>query len=217
MADAQLAVDRNWRAVHGGLLFGLFVIPLVVPALQTWPWFMAVPLAVYAAVVAVVPPLRRSVAWLRVGRLGSAELATSAGLAVVSCSALAAWFVWLRPDVSNLTFIVPNARWEWIAAAGLGFSLLNAVMEEAVFRGIFQDAFEAAGWGKWWAAVLQGVLFGVVHSAGFPRGILGAAMACVFGSALGLIRVWTRGLAAGFLAHVAADAMIFALLAGAAG
>jgi len=43
------------------------------------------------------------------------------------------------------------------------------------------------------------------------------AMASAYGVALGLLRVWAKGLGACVLAHAAADATIFALLAGAAG
>ena len=84
-------------------------------------------------------------------------------------------------------------------------------MEEAVFRGVLQEALTAE-WGPWWAVGVQGVLFGVVHAHGFPRGVEGMVMASAYGVALGLLRLRSGGMAASCMAHVCADATIFALL-----
>ena len=207
---------RWTKAANAGLLFVLLAVPLFIPALQPWPWYLLAPLAAFAAVVAAVPPLRRGVGWLRVGRLDVRVLAATAALIAVSSAALAVWFTLARPDVANLASQIPRVGPAGLALAGAVFALGNAAMEEAVFRGVLQDALEAE-WGRWWAAGVQGVAFGVIHAQGFPRGPLGMAMASAYGVALGLLRVWSKGLGACVLAHAAADATIFALLAGAAG
>jgi membrane protease YdiL (CAAX protease family) len=203
------------KAANAVLLFALLAVPLFVPALRWWPLYLLAPLAAFAAVVAAVPPLRRGIGWLRVGRLDVRVLAATAGLVVVSSAALVLWFLLARPDVGDLAGQVPRGRWEVLLPAGAVFAAGNAAMEEAVFRGVLQDALEAE-WGRWWAAGVQGVAFGVIHSQGFPRGPAGMAMASAYGVALGLLRVWAGGLGACVLAHTAADATIFALLAGSA-
>lgn len=91
------------------------------------------------------------------------------------------------------------------------FSLLNAVCEELIFRGILFDAL-ASHWSPWTAAVFTALLFGYGHLQGYPPGPRGAMLAGLFGLALGCLRILTGGLALPILAHIAADATIITLL-----
>ncbi len=58
---------------------------------------------------------------------------------------------------------------------------------------------------------MQAVAFGVAHLTGFPSGRAGALMAGGWGLLLGVLRVTSRGMAAPYAAHVAADATIAVL------
>jgi len=98
-----------------------------------------------------------------------------------------------------------------LVAAGAGFSLLNAAVEEVIFRGVLQTALERVT-GPIVAIVVQAVAFGVLHIVGVPTGVIGAVMAGGWGMLLGLMRWRTRGLLAPYVAHVAADATIFVML-----
>jgi membrane protease YdiL (CAAX protease family) len=202
---------KSLHLVHAGLLCALFALPLLIPLLRPWPLYLLAPLGAYALIVAVVPPLRRGVRWLRFGRLDGVVLAGTAGLIVVSSSALVLWFVLARPDVGDLVNQIPHIDVVPLVLLGAGFSVLNALMEEAAFRGVMQEALTAE-WGPWWGIGLQGVLFGVIHAQGFPRGVEGMVMASAYGVALGLLRQRSGGLAASCAAHICADATIFALL-----
>ena len=121
------------------------------------------------------------------------------------------WFVLARPDVSDLTDKIPHVGPMQLLLIGVIFSLANALMEEAIFRGVFQETLTAE-WGPWPAVVIQGVLFGVIHIQGFPHGVEGMVMASAYGVALGWLRLRSGGMAAPCIAHVCADATIFALL-----
>ncbi len=202
---------RSLQAIHAVLLCSLFALPLLIPALRQWPLYQLAPLTVYTVIVAVVPPLRRGVGWLRVGRLDGVVLGWTAAVIVVSSAALVLWFLLARPDVGDLADKIPRIGGAELVLIGAGFSVLNALMEEAVFRGVLQEALTAE-WGLWWAVGVQGVLFGVIHAHGFPRGVEGMVMASAYGVALGLLRLRSGGMAASCLAHVCADATIFALL-----
>ena len=203
---------KSLPLVHAGLLCVLFALPLLIPALRPWPLYLLTPLTAYALIVIAVPPLRWGVHWLRVGRLDGAVLAWTAAVIVTSSAALVLWFVLARPDLGDLADKVPRVGPMTLIVFGAAFSLLNALMEEAAFRGVLQEALTAE-WGPWWAVGLQGVLFGVIHAQGFPRGAVGMVMASVYGVALGLLRLRSGGMAASCVAHVCADATIFGLLA----
>ena len=202
---------KSLPLVHAGLLCILFGLPLLIPALRPWPLYLLTPLAAYALIVALVPPLRRGVGWLRVGRLDWVVLASTAGVIVVSSGALVLWFLLARPEVGDLAAQMPQVDPISLLLLGVVFSVVNALLEEAAFRGVMQEALTAE-WGPWWGAGLQGVLFGVIHAQGFPRGVEGVVMASAYGVALGLLRWRSGGMAASCIAHVCADATIFALL-----
>jgi membrane protease YdiL (CAAX protease family) len=155
--------------------------------------------------------LRQSVGWLKIGRLDGYALAAVAVITTVSCSGLVLWFVLFRPDVSDLAEFIP--RWPpiYLLLAGAGFAILNALLEEVIWRGVMQDAF-AVQFGPTWAVLAQAVGFGVLHAHGFPRGLAGMVMATIYGLMLGDLRRRVQGVAAPVIAHVGADTTIFAIV-----
>ena len=81
-----------------------------------------------------------------------------------------------------------------------------------VFRGILFDAVESL-WGRWIAAIATAFLFGYGHLHGYPPGVTGAILAGIFGLCEGWLRVFSGGLGLPILAHMVADATIFAIVA----
>jgi uncharacterized protein len=202
---------KSPHLIHFGLLLALLTLPAFIRELQLWPLYLLAPLAIYALIVAVAPPLRRSVHWLRVGRLDGAVLAWTAVIILGSSAALIMWFVLARPDVSAFTEKIPHVGPMQLLLIGVTFSLANALMEEAIFRGVFQEALTVE-WGPWAAIGVQGLLFGAMHIRGFPHGLEGMVMASAYGITLGWLRLRSGGMAAACIAHVCADATIFSLL-----
>ena len=93
--------------------------------------------------------------------------------------------------------------------------MVNAAVEEAIFRGIFLQAFDSALGAGIAAVILQAAVFGLLHftEVGCPKGIAGAAMACAYGLLLGLMRNRARGMVAPWMAHAGADITVFVLVA----
>ena len=177
-----------------------------------WPFQPLVPLAVYAAVVLAVPSLRCTVGWLRPGDFDRTAMWLVAGIAVVSAAALVLWLDLFQPDLSHFIGAIPNWHPLLLILPGLGFAVLNAAIEEAIFRGVAMQALEAALAAGLLALLLQAGAFGALHLMGIPNGWVGVGMATIYGVALGLLRRHTGGMLAPFAAHVAADVVIFVLL-----
>lgn len=150
--------------------------------------------------------------WLRRGSV-TVELPWLLMLTVVVTAA--ALLVWQRLFDGRLPQSYVDAamgRPLWLLiVVGVGFSLVNAAVEEAIFRGVLQTAMESVS-GPVVAIVVQAFAFGVLHIVGVPTGIVGAVMAGSWGLLLGFMRWRTRGLLAPFVAHIAADATIFCML-----
>ena len=197
--DAIIMTVLLYLAVAFGV-FGLWPLPGAAAVLVAW----------WLARRAPRGELWRS--WLRRGRV-TAELPWLLVLTVVVTAA--ALLIWQRLFDGRLPQAYVDAavgRPLWLlVTAGAGFSLVNAAVEEAIFRGVLQTATERVS-GPEVAIVVQAVAFGVLHLVGVPTGIVGAVMAGGWGLLLGLMRWRTRGLLAPYVAHVTADATIFCML-----
>jgi len=144
-----------------------------------------------------VSPIRRGRVPLR--------LTLFAGL--VTPGALIGWVILLQPDVSDLVDVIPKASLWLLALGGAIFALANATLEEFVWRGILQPKLTAE-FGLAWAISLQALSFGIAHAHGFPRGLVGIALAGSWAVVLGVLRHVASGLLAPIVAHVVADSTI---------
>lgn len=181
--------------------------------LYFWPMPLLLPLVAYGLIVVPVPALRRAAKL----PLGAAPDRITLWLIVVtvivSALALVAWHQLLHPDLSDLQAMIPAMPALLLPLAGVGFAIVNAIIEELIWRRILWDMLVKAIGKAPVVIILQAVSFGVFHIHGFPRGAIGVGMATVYGLALGLIRHRTGGLGAAIVAHIFADLVIFAVLA----
>jgi len=84
---------------------------------------------------------------------------------------------------------IPNWSLWLLVPAALVFSVVNAAVEEAAYRGVVLDALDKARITARAALVLQAVAFAALHfRAGFPRGLVGVGLTFVYGLVLGELR-----------------------------
>jgi membrane protease YdiL (CAAX protease family) len=173
----------------------------------------AMPVLLYAVVVALVPSLRRSLGWLRPGRMDGKSVLTV--LLVLAVSALAL-FIWERSSSPNMTGyarLVPEMPAGYLPIYVAVFALVNALAEELLWRGAMLAALDIALGAGGLALALQALQFGIAHYRGpFLYGWAGVALSGIFGWVLGRIRRRTDGLLACWLAHAAADFTILLLI-----
>lgn len=192
-ASAFLPWQVGWWPVPGVVGVGVYLVSLAVPTGE--------------------PGRRRAI--LGLGRLTMAEAWMVAGL-VVSSGSVLVMFSRLAPPrlgdgASLLTGLTP---WS-LVAAGAAFAVVNAFVEEVLFRGaVLYHLGRVLGSGP--AVLVQALAFGMLHLNGYPYGLVGAALASVYGVMLGALRVWSGGLLAPWIAHVCADVVIFVLIVQAA-
>lgn len=209
----QATVDRvdRQRRLHGGVLLFALAISLSSDRLRAWPLYLLVPLAVYGVIVCAVPSLRGSAEWLKAGTIDRTVLTFTLLLALAAPAALLCFQRVFQPSLPNFREQLPTIFWSHPLLGILVFSATNALLEEVVFRGVLQDALVSA-LGVVGGVVVQGVIFGLSHAAGYPPGAGGVALAAIYGILLGVLKIRSRGLAAPILAHFFADATIFAMV-----
>lgn len=145
--------------------------------------------------------------WLLRGRLAPQTLAFGAGTVVLAGVALALWAVTVRPEPAPYLRALQELP-TWVGVAGVaGFAVVNPLWEEALFRGVLLEELTGT-WGVRAALVVQALVFGAAHWAGFPSGWMGMGMAAAWGLALGIIRVHSGGILLPYLVHVCANAVI---------
>ena len=151
-------------------------------------------------------------AWLRRGSTTWELPLLMVTTIVVTAAALVAWQRLVDGRLPPDYVEAAAGRPLWLLlVGGVGFSLVNAAVEEAVFRGVLQTALERVD-GPVVAVVVQAAAFGLLHVVGVPAGAVGAVMAGTWGLLLGVMRWRTRGILAPYVAHVAADATIVCML-----
>lgn len=205
---AALVVAALLRRQRAGLRAALLVAALVgltaIPALaELWP----LPLLLALALVLIPAPLRgptprgdlRAWPWI-------------AALWVLVAVALPTWLLLVRPDLSDITARLPEVGWPATIALGVVFATTNAIAEELAWRHVLWEALAARDAPAAAIVGIQALSFGVAHIQGFPRGALGVALAAGYGLLLGFLRLRAGGLLAPVLAHIGADAVIYALI-----
>jgi membrane protease YdiL (CAAX protease family) len=207
---------RAVQSFHLSLFFTLWLaLPLVTPALSKWPLYKVTPLVVYGVVVGMSQHLRKSVLWLRLGRLGVDMWVMVALLVLISSGALLAWKAVGRPDLAPCRANIPAMPLYLLPLAGAAFALINSAVEEAIFRGVLLQALDGAVGAGIISLVIQAVFFGWMHysEVGCPKGLTGVAMASVYGLLLGYLRYRSRGMLAPWLAHAGTDIAVFIMVA----
>ena len=206
----EVALKRG-GAVHGGLFLAAVCAAALVSPPLPWPWYLLLPLLAYGGVALLFAPLRRTAPVIGIGRMGGAPLGCAAILIAGTTAVLVVFHAWACPDVTELAGHIPVAVFGNLLLAGIIFSILNAALEEVVFRGVLWGAI-AQEWNNGVALVVTAIFFGIGHIHGYPPGSVGAVLAGIYGLALGLLRWWTGGLGLALGCHLCADATIFGLL-----
>lgn len=197
--------------LHFGVLVTLMLGLLAIPgAWATWPGPMVLALALYWGARRLLP---KAPGTLTRGAFDRANALLMFVFVALSASALLGWWALFDPDLSDAVSRLPEVHAAVLVLAGLVFACLNALGEEAVWRGLGINALQASGITATPALVLQAVSFGLVHIHGFPRGWVGVGLASIYGLMMGLLRIRSRGLLVPWVAHVFADLVIFAVLA----
>jgi hypothetical protein len=208
--------SKSIYTVHCNLLV-LFVLfrslTNFFPHFANYPFNYLTGLVLYAYAVVLIPELRGTVGWLRLGKFGAKTWMLLAAIIIVSGAALMNWVHEDNPDLSRYSGMAPKLPLWGTLIYGLGFSAFNAALEEITWRGVMMEALDSALGAGYWTLIIQALSFGVAHyRSGFPNGIDGSVMTFAYGLILGFIRRKSRGMLACWMAHVAADSTVFCLI-----
>lgn len=206
-----------WRQHRAASHLGIFASHCLVASLLGAPSsqvFLGLGVVGCLMIVWATPWLHGSIDWLSPGRLDRSVAALSISFVGLSAAALVLWHQLVHPDLRDIfqTF-VPDLPLSLLLLGGLLFSMVNAAVEEAAYRGLVFSALRSTYGSGGIAHLGQAVAFGALHfHVGFPRGVIGVALAVVYGVMMSVLRVRSGGMLAPWAVHVLIDIAIVLIL-----
>jgi membrane protease YdiL (CAAX protease family) len=175
-------------------------------------FYVLVPL-VFVVTTLASPELRRANSeWLRQGIADQATIRLSLLTVLVVSGLIGGWLLLLHPDLGHQPLLESHKfSVGELMVGGVAVALLNAAVEEAIFRGVLMQALDAAIGATSLSVLIQAICFGAFHLNGTERGWLGVVGATIFGFLLGTIRRRSRGMLPGYATHIAVDIVVFAI------
>ncbi len=168
---------------------------------------------VYVVVASRLPWLREVAPWRRAGWCSLRQGAIGAACGLVAGLALWTWYAGRPETLADIVDIAQDWSIWTLVSVGVLAAVINAVVEEAVYRGLVQDSLERVLRPGLTALVLQASVFAALH---FPTGILqglaGVGLAFFYGLVLGLLRRRSEGLAVPVIAHTVTDMVIVVIV-----
>jgi hypothetical protein len=208
-------VGAGWKLVHCVLFFALMSVSGIVLAWLQLPVFWLIfflPLIVATLIILPFKATRQALRWLRIGTIDRLSWVLLAVTSLLSVAALLIWAYWtdnLGMGIQNMRAFSQYPLWLVAGVVVPVFALVNAALEEAVYRGILQEGLMHVLTNNALILVLQASAFAAAHFAvGFPNGAMGYLMVFTWGTMLGYLRIRTIGMIIPYLAHVLADLVI---------
>jgi len=170
-------------------------------------------IALYLYFAVLIVPLRRSLDWVRPGKLDRVAAILAVVVVALSAGGLIGWVHFAKPPMGGYARTLPNLSPRLLAVYMGGFAIINALIEEIIWRGVMMTALDTAFGAGLFSVLIQAVSFGLAHyRGGFPSGWIGALLAGLFGLAMGLLRRRTKGLLTSWCVHSAADLVVIGLI-----
>jgi len=174
---------------------------------------LALPLALYGLMVRFLPALHAGHRGFVMGNINKGPLVVTIVVTVMSVAGLVTWYALGNVDFSGFTDAFRDRGTAAVVLGGLLFSVINAFVSEAVFRGVVWQGIEECFPKALPIVLIQGLLYGVSHYWGaLPNGWEGAILSGVFGLFLGMIRLFSGGLFFPMIAHLCADLTLLILV-----
>ncbi len=127
---------------------------------------------------------------------------------LIIITAVTALVIYFQVFLGNeIAFSIPR-----VLIPAIGFAIINALVEEGIFRFSIVSVFLSSGVSAQKAAFTSGLLFGAVHYFGTPGGIPGMLLSAFLGWFLAKSIAETRSIGWAWLIHTAQDIVIFSAL-----
>jgi membrane protease YdiL (CAAX protease family) len=205
----------SWNLLQYALVLSVMGLSMLFPA-AIWSipaMLMLIPILVSTVIISLFAKSKTALDWFRLGKIDIPSLIIMVLTSTFAACALLMWGAWsdnLGAGMQVMKSLSGYPAWLNLSVLIPAFALLNAFGEEAVYRGVIQEALVNVFPEKIvFVIFLQASAFAALHvCSGFPNGKLGYLMTLSYGCILGYLRFRTKGMVSPYLTHVAADLVI---------
>lgn len=193
------------------ILFVKYIMIIFVPHFFVWPIHLIFPLIAFVA-ISYFSDEKEYYLNLTALKLNKGVLEGGIVL-IISVSALFIWANTSSSELEPLRRMIPDSSAIQLVFVALGFALINAFLEEWLFRGVFQETLLKLNLNFSLATFIQATLFAIAHyKLGVPSGSIGFAMTFIYACALTFLVRKTGSLLVPILAHIFTDIAVFYLI-----
>jgi len=198
------------------LVFLTFLGPRLFPAHVSFIVVKIIGTLLFCISLTFIKPLRNAQDWFCIGRFGKITILYIIAISLISAGSLVTWTLITKPNLPGYTALMPpNMTPFWVVFYMLAFALINAAIEELMWRGVMLSALEKAFGSSHFSLGLQAISFGIAHYRGpFLYGWLGVALTTIFGVLVGLLRRQSKGIFAPWVTHAISDFVILCIVYG---
>ncbi|MEL6827116.1 MAG: CPBP family intramembrane glutamic endopeptidase [Pseudomonadota bacterium] len=176
-----------------------------------WPLHLAMPLAMMVVIIVMFDndlDKVRGLFRLNISSLRASDVALSGVTILLSLAGLMFWLEVTNSDLTDFRLMILFQSTALLLLSAAIFSVINALLEEVVWRGILLRALIKKS-NATVAVVVSAASFGIAHFHGVPNGILGVILSGFYAVLLSLLALRTGGIFAPIVTHIFADIAVF--------
>jgi len=198
-----LILEVIWKIYPYGL--NIYLLPMLIAIISS------------SIIVLLFSTYQYCFSWLRFGVITNALWLLGMVTILLSVITLIIWAYWTNNLGSgeDCLSLIKDYNFTFVILVIIPlFALINAFMEEFVFRGIIQSSLEKIFLNsKFFSNFLQASTYASIHYiVGFPNGKLGYVMTLIYGWLLGFMRQKTKGFFLPYFVHIFGDLTVGYLL-----
>ena len=174
--------------------------------------YFLVPIILFSGLILVSPYVREALDWWQIDQMNRALMVQAMVAVAVGCGLM--YFYTLNDQESLNRFIemLPKGGLFKILALGIAFSLLNAVVEEYIIRGMFWNGLSKIISSPLTVNLAQASLFAISHYFRLPGGLIGVLMVFMWSFVMGHFRIKSGGILLVTLCHFALNLFQYFIL-----
>lgn len=174
--------------------------------------YFLIPVVLYTLVIHFFPKVKSTIGWWHkevINRKLIFHMLLAVGISGIGM------FIYLKVNTSSIDRFIgmlPEGSFIFIIAMGIAYALLNAVVEEYIFRGMIWNGLEKIMTNRSLVIFTQAAIFGITHYWGLPGGVSGVVLIFTWSLYLGYVRQKTGGILGVIGLHFGANLLQYFML-----
>jgi membrane protease YdiL (CAAX protease family) len=170
------------------------------------------PILLFTLALILFPSIRASIDWWKIDNFDRKTNIQLMLAILLGCGAMYIYVIYNQESLARFIGMLPQGSLLKILFLGIVFSLLNAVVEEYIIRGMVWNGLSKIFSNTLAINLIQASMFGASHYFGLPGGITGVALVFFWSLIMGHFRIKSGGIITVIIAHFALNLFEYFIL-----